>query len=436
MKKLFFLFIIALIHIPHSVFSQETLTLEDAIAIALKQNYDIRLVSNDVTVAENNANIANAGMLPQITGDASTSAAIQNTTQTLLSGETRSLKGAKNTSLAYGANLNWTIFDGFQMFARYDRLQELQKLGETNLKQAILATVFDVVSQYFDLVQQKQQLTALSTALDLSKYRLEMAENRYQIGRASKLEVLASKVDLNTDTTNLMRQSVLFGNTKIKLNEILARDVNTVFDVSDSIDIESNLKYDHLINLALQHNPDLQVALINRRIAQLSLKEVKGQRYPTISVNSAYTKSRTTAELGFATKNSGNGFSYGASASLNIFNGFLQKRNEKNAELAIENASINLEKTNQAILSQLSAAYQTYLVNLELVKKEKSNQLIAKQNMDITLDKYKLGSITPLEFREAQRNYVDASVRFSNAQYEAKMAEIGLKQISGSLTLN
>src|SRR5690606_5160828 len=135
-------------------------------------------------------------------------------------------------------------------------------------------------------------------------------------------------------------------------------------------------------------------------------------------------------------KNRGNGLSYGASASLNIFNGFLQKRNEKNAALAIENASIDLEKTNQAILSQLSAAYKTYLVNLELVKKEQNNQLIAKQNMDITLEKYKLGSITPLEFREAQRNYVDASVRSSNAQYEAKMAEIALKQIAGSLTLN
>jgi len=435
MKKLLCIFLIINIA-PYFVYGQETLSLEDAIAIALKQNYDIRLVSNDVVVAENNATVANAGMLPRVTGDASSSAALQNTTQTLLSGETRSLKGAKNTSLAYGANLDWTIFDGFQMFARYDQLKELKKLGEANLQQSVLATVFNVVSQYFDLVQQKQQLNALRTALDLSRYRLEMAENRYQIGRASKLEVLASKVDLNTDTTNLMRQNVLFGNTKIKLNEVLARDVNTAFDVTDSISIEDNLKYDLLLNLALQHNPDLQAALINRRIAQLNLKQIKGQRYPTISLNSAYTRTRTTAELGFATKNNGNGFSYGASASVNIFNGFLQKRNEKNASLEIDNASISLEKVNQGILSQLSAAFQTYLVNLELVELENKNQSVARQNMDITLEKYRLGSITPLEFREAQRNYVDASVRFSNAQYEAKMAEIALKQISGSLTLD
>src|SRR5690606_18337647 len=295
MKKLLYIFLPIYI-LPFIAFAQEILNLEDAVAIALKQNYDIRLVSNDVAIAKNNANLANAGMLPSVTGDASASAATQNTTQTLLSGETRSLKGARNTSMAYGANLDWTVFDGFQMFARYDQLKELQKLGDANLKQAILSTVFNVVSEYFNLVQQKQQLTALRTALDLSKYRLEMAENRYQIGRASKLEVLASKVDLNTDTTNLMRQNVLFSNTKIRLNEILARDVNTLFDVTDSISIEDNLKYDNLLNLALQHNPALQAALINRRIAQLELKEVKGQRYPTIDINSAYTRTRTTAE--------------------------------------------------------------------------------------------------------------------------------------------
>lgn len=434
MKKFASLFVLI---IPFFAFAQdEQLTLENAIAIALKQNYDIRLVSNSALISENDANLANAGMLPVLSGDVSRAASIQNTTQTLLSGETRSLEGAENTSLVYGVNLNWTIFDGFQMFARFDQLKELQKLGETNLKQAILETVFNVVSQYFSLVQQTQQLNALKTALELSAYRLQLAESRYQIGRASKLEVLAASVDLNTDTTNLMRQRVMYGNTKIALNELLARDVNLNFETADTILIESSLKYDNLINLALQHNPDLQAALINRRISELNLKLVKGQRYPIVNLSSSYTRSRMTAELGFATRSVGQGFNYGIAASMNIFNGFLQNRNEKNATFEVENASINVEKTNQNLRSQLASAYQTYLVNLDLVALEEKNQAIAKQNMDITLERYRLGGSTPLEFREAQRNYVDASVRFSNAQFEAKMAEIGLKQIAGSLTLD
>src|SRR5690606_9252017 len=122
-------------------------------------------------------------------------------------------------------------------------------------------------------------------------------------------------------------------------------------------------------------------------------------------------------------------------ASLNLFNGFLQRRNERNAEIAIESAGILIDQVNQNIQSQMLAAFQTYLMNLELVRLEANNKAIAGENMDITLEKFKLGSIAPLEFREAQRNFVDASVRYSTAQYQAKLAEISLNQIAGTLRL-
>ncbi|WP_028296151.1 TolC family protein [Olivibacter sitiensis] len=436
MKFSIILFLVIFAPTISSYAQSDTLYLDEAISIALKQNYDIQLVSNDVSIAKNNANIANAGMLPSVSGNFNRSATRQNTTQTLLSGETRSLSGANNTNLLYGASLDWTIFDGFQMFARYEQLKELQKLGEATLKQQILDTVFEIISQYFTMVQQKKQLKALQMALDLSKYRLEMAQNRYQIGRASKLEVLAASVDLNTDTTNLMRQSTAYKNIKYRINELIGREVQQDFEVADTIKIKTNLIYDDLFNLAKKHNPDLQAALVSRRIAELDLKQVKGQRLPQIALSSAYTRTRATSPLGFATRSVGNGLSYGVTASLNIFNGFLQRRNEQNAEIEITSSLINIEKTNASIKSQLSAAYQTYLVNLDLVGLEEKNQQIAKQNMDITLEKYRLGSITPLEFREAQRNYVDASVRYSNAQFDAKVSEIALKQIAGALTFD
>ena len=426
-------FFILLVFIPSYGVSQPVLTMEQAIAIALENNYDIRLVSKDADIATNNVHVGNAGMLPSISGDVSAAATIQNTTQTLLEGETRRLRGAKNRSSAYGLSLDWTIFDGLQMFARYDQLKALRELGEANLKAAILSTVYEVVSGYFDLVQQQQLIKATQTALELSAFRYETAENRYQIGRASKLEVLAASVDLNTDTTNLLRQHDLYRTTQIRLNELLARDVNTDFAVADTILIATDLHYETLIAQAKQLNPTLQSALINHRVSQLELKRVKGERYPVVSVSSAYTRSRSSAELGFSTRSRNNGFNYGISASMNIFNGFMQRRNEQNAELMLDAAAIEVDKIEENIDAQLSAAYQTYLMNLELVRLEERNKDIARENMDITLEKFKLGSIAPVEFREAQRNFVDASTRYSTAQYQAKMAEITLKQIAGVL---
>src|SRR5690606_947930 len=203
MKKLIS---IALFFVPLLGVAQPMLTMEQAVAIALENNYDIRLVAKDAEVAANNVHVGNAGMLPVVSGDVSASARNQNTTQTLLSGETRALRGARSRSTAYGVSLGWTIFDGLQMFDRYAHVTALKELGEVDLKAAILSTVYDVVSAYFDLVQQQQLIKATQTALELSAFRHLTAENRYQIGRASKLEVLAASVDMNTDTTNLLRQ--------------------------------------------------------------------------------------------------------------------------------------------------------------------------------------------------------------------------------------
>ncbi|SEL27228.1 TolC family protein [Parapedobacter koreensis] len=430
MKKLIYILFAV---IPYFGVAQPELTLEEAIVLALNNNYDIRLVAKDVAIAENNVHVGNAGMLPVVSGDVSSSASIQNTEQTLLSGETRSLRGAKNRSTAYGASLDWTIFDGLQMFTRYEQLKELKALGDANLKSAILTTVFDVMSAYFDLVQQQQLINATQTALELSAFRYQTAENRYQIGRASKLDVLAASVDMNTDTTNLLRQRDQYRSTQIRLNELLARDVNIDFGVTDTIIIAHDLNYETLARWAKQLNPTLQSAIVSHRISELELKRVKGERYPVVSVSSSYTRSQSRAALGFSTRSRNNGFNYGIAASMNIFNGFMQRRNEQNAEFSMEAAEIEVDRISKNIEAQLLAAYQTYLMNLELVRLEERNKLIAQENMDITLEKFKLGSIAPLEFREAQRNFVDASTRYSTAQFQAKLAEITLNQIAGTL---
>ncbi|PIQ20278.1 MAG: transporter [Cytophagales bacterium CG18_big_fil_WC_8_21_14_2_50_42_9] len=415
--------------------AQEVLTLEDAIKIALERNYDIKISANNLDIDRNNVNRANAGMLPVVGGTLTNNNSIQNSTQTRSTGEVTERAGARGSNLNYGVALNWTIFDGFAMFARYDQLQELQKLGEANLQLTILTRVADVINNYYNLVQQQQQLRAYDTAIAISRLRLQTAQNRFEIGKAARLEVLNAEVDFNTDTTNFLRQEALYANTQTSLNELMARDVNQRFRVADSLNIDDGLTLNQLTNLAMAQNPTLRAALVSRRIAELDLKQVKANRYPAIGVNTGYNFSRSESALGFATLSTGRGLTYGLTASINIFNGFLQRRNERNAGIQIENAQLDYERINQNVKAQLAAAFQTYLTNLQLVRLEDNNQKIAKRNMEITLDKYRLGSLTPVEFRDAQLNYINATVRYSNAQYEAKVAEIALKEIAGALNV-
>ena len=417
------------------VHSQNVLTLEDAVKIALENNYEIKIANNNLKIDKTNVASGNAGMLPKVTASVTDNNAIQNLSQTRADGTVLTRDNAQNSSLNYGVGLDWTVFDGFKMFAKLDQLKELQKLGESQLKLAILTKISALNSTYFDLVQQQQQLAALDTTIVISNQRLALAQNRFTIGKASKLEVLNAQVDLNTDTVALLKQKELYANTKVVLNQILARDTKSEFNVIAAITVDSQLKLPELTALAEKQNPQVASQIINKRISELQLKQIKANRYPTLKVTTGYTFVDTRSDLGFTTQSSARGLNYGFGASLNLFDGFAQNRNEKIAKIEIENAAIAIEQQNLALSSQLATAFQTYTTNIELIALEDKNQAIAKQNLTITLDKFRIGTITTLEFRTAQLNYINAKVRFSDAQFQAKLSEIALKELAGNLSL-
>jgi outer membrane protein len=353
--------------------SQSVLSLNEAVQIALENNYEIRLASNNLGIDSLSVSPGFAGMLPRVYASASTNNSTQYSSQVRADGTEIELDGAKNINKSYGVGLDWTLFDGFSMFARYDRLKELQKLGETELKITVLNRVSDVMITYYDLVQQQQQLTALDSTIVLSEQRVELATNRFSIGKASKLEVLNAQVDLNTDKTLYLRQQELYASTKIRLNEILARDPKIDFKVDDDMLLNNQLVLTDLEIMAENQNPELQAQLINKRIAELQLKQVKGNRLPTISATTGYNFSDSESTLGFARLNNSRGWNYGFSASVDIFNGYNQNRNEKIAKIQLENSTIAIEQQTQTLKAQLNTAFQTYLTNIGLIDLENSN---------------------------------------------------------------
>lgn len=429
-------YIVGLLFCVTNAIAQERLTLEEAIRIGLENNYDIKLSKNSQEISENDLKYGAVAMLPVITGDLIGVNNVQTSETERANGEVNSANKAKATSLNYGVSLNWRIFDGFQMFTNYDKLKEFDKLGELNVKLNVQTTIADIIASYFDLVAQEQQLEATQTAIDVSNIRLKNADSRFKIGKGSKLELLAAKVDLSADSSQLLRQQSTYTSSKTKLNEILARDLNIPFDVSDTIIVDKSLSFETLKIQTEGQNPYLQIAAINQKLSELNLKTIKGARYPTVTITSGYNFAKTTLPpTGFSIRSNTHGFNYGITASVNIFNGLQQTKNEKNAELELNSSRINQAKTSQSINAQLIRLYNDYQTNLKLVEVEKRNIDVSEENLKITLEKYRLGSIVPLELREAQRNFVDANARFANAQYQAKLAEISLRELAGLIEL-
>lgn len=425
---------IILLVLSTQVYAQEVLTLEDAVKIALENNYDIKISKNNLKIDETNNSVANAGMLPSLNANLTNNNSQLNTSQTQADGTVKNADNAKNFNIVYGVSLDWTVFDGLKMFARKEQLATLEQQGKAELQSAILSKIGAVYTTYYDLVQQQQVMAAIDSAIVISNQRVTTAQNRFTIGKASKLEVLNAQVDINSDKSLLLSQKEFYKNTKIRLNELLARPVQTEFKVVQEIEFQENLNYDELKTTAANQNPQLQAQILSKKLADLNLKYVKGNRYPTVKLTSGYNFNRSEASLGFITQSSSQGFVYGVNASLPLFNGFLQNKNEKVAKYEVENASYLLQQQTINLEAQIASLFASYQTNKELAKTEEENVTIAKQNLDITLSKFKIGTITTIEFRTAQQNFIEASLRHSNAQYLTKLSEINLKELAGTLT--
>lgn len=431
--KTYFFTILFLLTSLTVVQGQSLLTIKDAVAIALENNYDIKLSANAVAIAKENVTYGNAGMFPLVTGNLNQNNNRQNSTQTQQNGEVRSLDNAKNNSLTYGVSLGWTIFDGLGMFARYDTFKEIQKQGEVALKSTILQRVSDVITTYYLIVEQENLLAAIDSSIIISKERLQTAENRFSIGKASRLEVLNVQVNLNTDEARRLRQVETVTNLKIALNGLLVRPINTPFAVTQEVMIDEGLALENLLQQAQVQNPDLLYISLSKRIAELELKAIKANRYPTVRLNAGYNFSSSESSLGFVAKSNSRGLNYGVTASVNIFDGFNQRRNERIAKLRIDNANLQLEQQTVLLEQTMTQAYQSYRTNIALSQMEEKNEAIARQNLSITMDKFKIGSISAVEFRDAQENYLNAITRLNAAKLQAKLSELQLKELVGQI---
>ncbi|WP_333696119.1 TolC family protein [Flavobacterium sp.] len=435
MRNLFYIILIFSIPFPKSS-AQELLTLENAIEKCLENNFDLKIAKNEVRIASENLSIGNAGMLPRVNGIITNNNTILNIDQTFANGENVEIDGAQNININYGVGLEWTIFDGFRMFARNKQLKESLKLSESELRVSILTRLSEVYETYFQLVNFQKQIQNIDSIISVSEFRLKTAQNRFTIGKASKLEVLNAEVDLNTDKSLRLTLQEQFQIVKVQLNQLLVQPPQFDFKVDTKLVLDQTLKFDEINELALQQNPKLQVQFINQKIQEYELKQVKANRYPIVTLTSGYNLVRSQTPFGFVTESTGRNINYGFTATLNIFDGFNQNRNEKVAKIQLENSQILIEQQKQSIQSQVAVLFQSYLSGLALLDLEKQNENIAKQNLNITLEKFKIGSISTVEFRTAQENYTNAVMRLNNAELTVKLTEINLKELAGSLTVN
>lgn len=434
MKRFFIPFLLL---ISTATGAQRVLSLEEAIATALQNNYDIRLSKNDSISAAIDYSYKNAGFIPRLNANVGTGWNTNALKQILADGTKRESSGLKSNNLNAQLALNWTLFDGLKMFATRDKAAEFVALGELGIKNQLVNTVASVINTYYGIVQQKQQLKAVEEQISISEERVKLAQYKLDIGVGAKPDVLQSKVDLNAQKALQLEQQTLIAQLKEQLNQVMNVKERSIYDVSESIPINTTLSLGDILSEAEKNNPALLIAEKNIDIAGLTLKERKAERFPTISFNSAYNFNRTNNKAvinSFSTLfNRSKGLNYGFTATIPILNNFTVKRQIRQAQLDIQFQQLVYENQRSLVNLAVMNAFMNYERQKKALALEEENIVLAKENVDIVLQVYRLNSTTLIQLKEAQKSLQDAQTRLISARYNTKLAETELLRLKGDL---
>lgn len=409
------------------------LSAEQVVGIALEKNYQIRLSLLNESILQNNRNLGVAEFLPDISADAATNNSITNTRQEYLSGQVNERNNAKSSSLNAGIGLDWTLFDGFRMFAGYDILKQQLEAGKLQTRLEIENTIAGVLSLYYNIVELRQKIRMFEQSVALGKTRVDIADNKLTIGAGSRLELLQARVDMNADISELVNLNDLITEATVKMNLLLAREPDMEFAVEDTIVLLPLPEFPLLKQQMEQANAALLLNRSDLALAEMNLRVIKGRRYPEIGINMAYNYNKQESESGFVRSGRSDGINYGVTASIPIFEGLTQLREQKNARIAIESAQLQNESFLAELNGELVSTYSIYNNKLKTINLERENLSTAYTNFDIANERYRLGELSGIEIREAQQNFLLAQDRLITLIYQARLLEIELMQLTGKI---
>ncbi len=417
-----------------SIQAQEVLTREQAVSLALENNYGVKIAKNAVAIAENNTDILNTGFLPTVTGGADATYNLDNAEAEFSDGSTTSLNGAESSRYSANVNLNYTLFDGLGRRYNYKRLKEQYQLSELQARETIENTILQLFTVYFNVAQLSDNLNALEETLSNTKDRLVRAEYQFEYGQNTKLEVLNAEVDINSDSINIINTKQDLKIAKRDLKLVLGESFTTDFNVETEVEFTLQFQKDSLFEKAKSRNVVLLQTEKNIAISELDIDSGKSAYLPTIGLVGSYgwNKSNNNA-ASFVAVSTNTGLSGGLNLSWNLFDGGATITRVKNAKITLETQKLEKENMLLSIERDFNNAWENYLNKLEIYNIQEKNIQTAQNNFDRTQEKFNIGQVNSIEFRQAQLNLLNAELSRNQAKFSAKLSELEVLQISGEL---
>ncbi|PQJ13946.1 TolC family protein [Nonlabens tegetincola] len=420
------------------------LTKQEAIAQMLENNYGVRIAENQKLIAENNKGILNSGYLPTVNGTAGANYE-QTDTEVDFGGalnqdgsvrDNVNIQDAETRRYNAAINVNYTLFDGLGRLYNYKRLKELYNLSELQARQTIETNALQLMSVYLEVARIRENVQVLEQALDISLKREQRAQYQFDYGQVNKLEVLNARVDINTDSINLLNAQQQLRNAKRDLNLIMQRDIETSFAVDTTVTLLNELEIVSFIEKASENNVRLLQADRNVTVSEYDIKTARSLMLPRIGLTGSYGWNQTDnpASAFFpSTTNLSTSLQLGANLTWDIFDGGTSITNYRNAQIRFKNEELLKKQIGDEVKRDIANARGNYNNALRIYQMQEQNLITNQNNFTRTEERYKLGQVSSVEFRQAQVNLLNAQTTKNLAKYDAKLAELQLLQLTGQL---
>ena len=422
------------ISLPSFLFSQNTLTLQEAAKTTLANNYGVRIAQNNIRVAENNSSKEMNGYLPTLNLNAGPTGSFGGSTQKFNGG----LGEVKvNNAFSWGANAsldaNYDVFDKARDY-NVEQLKEVLNFNNLLLRQTMETNLMQVYIAYYQVAQLTENLKVVSQTMNVSRQRLQRMEYRFEYGQGNGLEVLNAKVDIQRDSINILNLKQQISNAKRNLNVVMGMPVANNFEVDTTIVLTPSLSKQQLIADARSGYVGILLSNQDRKITEMDLQIIEASRKPTVEANASYNYSYSDNASGsFIESSFSRGLNFGLTANWNIFDGGRRSILEQNTRIALESQIVQKEQRKQELERDILNAWENYQNALFVLEVEKNALAINRQNLGRTQEFFNAGQVTSVEFRQAQLNLLNVATSFNNAKYSAKLGELQLLMLSGRI---
>ncbi|HEU4717641.1 MAG TPA: TolC family protein [Bacteroidia bacterium] len=411
----------------------QVMTPDDALQAGLKNNFDVIIAKNAAEADSIMNSPGEAGMLPTVSLNGSFGVNQNSIHQKYANGNEFTANNAGSNSLTSSVSLSWTLFDGTKMFVTKHKLETLQMQGEYEFRSQVLNTSASILTSYYDIVRQKQKLNAIDEVIKANQQRLDITETRFTSGSGPKTDYNQAKIDLNVQLENRLVQAEALSESKRTLNNLLARDVNTSFDVIDSIPEGALPDRQQLEQKMYASNPDLLAFKAQVDVTKFEVREARSQYFPRLGVQAGYSFSQNQNSAGFSLYNQSNGPTAGVTLAFPIYQAGKVKRQVAVSTLDVNSAEMQFARANLEASLQLQNGLSTYDLKAQSIVLEKENVSLARENMQMALDRLNLGQGTAFEVQQAQITLSSSLSRLSDLQYEMKAADISVHRIAADL---